>query len=63
MKERAAQRANSDLLGMADVVAHGQACTQLPRAEGGAYAYLIETSEGSILWKDTGGIGPVSYET
>ena len=40
---------------MAHVVAQGQACTKLPIAEGGAYAYLIETSEESILWKDTWG--------
>ena len=40
---------------MADLVAHGQSCTKLPRAEGCAYTYLIETSEGSILWKDTWG--------
>jgi L-ascorbate metabolism protein UlaG (beta-lactamase superfamily) len=26
-----------------------------PRAEGGAFAYLIETPEGSIFWKDTSG--------
>jgi len=55
LKERAAQRATSDLPRMADVVAHRRACTQSPRAEGGAYAYLIETAEGSILWKDTSG--------
>jgi len=28
---------------------------QRPRGEGGAFAYLIETPEGSILWKDTSG--------
>jgi L-ascorbate metabolism protein UlaG (beta-lactamase superfamily) len=28
---------------------------QRPRGEGGALAYLIETPEGSILWKDTSG--------
>ena len=55
LEERASQRANSELSGMADVVAHRQACSQTPRAEGGAYAYMIETSEGSILWKDTSG--------
>ena len=53
--ERADQRATSEVPGMVEVVAHRQACTQSPRAEGGAYAYLIETSEGSILWKDTSG--------
>jgi L-ascorbate metabolism protein UlaG (beta-lactamase superfamily) len=55
LKERASQRATSNLPGMAEVVTHRQACTQSPRAEGGAYAYLIETAEGSILWKDTSG--------
>ena len=49
------QRAASRLPGTAEVVAHRQACTQTPRGEGGAYAYLIETSEGSILWIDTSG--------
>jgi L-ascorbate metabolism protein UlaG (beta-lactamase superfamily) len=28
---------------------------QRPRGEGGAFAYLIETPEGSIFWKDTSG--------
>jgi L-ascorbate metabolism protein UlaG (beta-lactamase superfamily) len=55
LKERASQRAASQQPGMADVVAHRRACTQAPRAEGGAYAFLIETPEGSILWKDTSG--------
>lgn len=55
LKERASQRAASPLPGMSEVVAHRRACTQSPRGEGGAYAYLIETPEGSILWKDTSG--------
>ena len=41
--------------GMAEVAAHRQASDQRPRGEGGALAYLIETPEGSILWKDTSG--------
>ena len=40
---------------MTEVMNHRNSCTQSPRAEGGAYAYLIETPEGSILWKDTSG--------
>jgi L-ascorbate metabolism protein UlaG (beta-lactamase superfamily) len=55
LRDRATQRAANDQPGMAEVMAHRQACTQSPRAEGGAYAYLIETTEGSILWKDTSG--------
>ncbi|MGH2585774.1 MAG: hypothetical protein ACRDJE_12745, partial [Dehalococcoidia bacterium] len=41
--------------GMQAVAAHRRANTQRPRGEGGALAYLIETPEGSILWKDTSG--------
>ncbi len=55
LEERAAARAASDRPGMAEVNAHRQACAQQPRGEGGAFAYLIETPEGSILWKDTSG--------
>jgi L-ascorbate metabolism protein UlaG (beta-lactamase superfamily) len=55
LKDRAIQRSNSDEPGMSDVLAHRQACNQFPRQEGGAYAYLIETPEGSIFWKDTSG--------
>jgi L-ascorbate metabolism protein UlaG (beta-lactamase superfamily) len=44
-----------DRLGMAEVRQHRQQSNQRPRGEGGAFAYLIETPEGSILWKDTSG--------
>ena len=55
LAERAASRAGSQQSGMEEVNAHRQMCTQRPRAEGGAFAYLIETAYGSILWKDTSG--------
>jgi L-ascorbate metabolism protein UlaG (beta-lactamase superfamily) len=37
------------------VLAHLAATGPSPRGDGGALAYLIETPEGSILWKDTSG--------
>ena len=40
---------------MANIASHRQETDQHPRGEGGALAYLIETPEGSILWKDTSG--------
>jgi hypothetical protein len=52
---RAGSRAASSRPGMAEVQAHTAANTQRPRGEGGALAYLIETPQGSILWKDTSG--------
>ena len=52
---RASRRAAPDRPGMDAVIAHRQASNQRPRGEGGAFAYLIETPEGSILWKDTSG--------
>lgn len=55
LAERAASRAGSQEPGMAEVSAHRLMCTQHPRGEGGAFAYLIETPYGSILWKDTSG--------
>ena len=55
LAQRAASRANSQEPGMAQVAAHRESCTQRPRGEGGAFAYLIETAYGSILWKDTSG--------
>lgn len=55
LAERAAARARSQEPGMAEVAAHREMCTQHPRGEGGAFAYLIETPYGSILWKDTSG--------
>jgi len=54
LRTRAGSRA-SDRPGMAEVQAHRAACTQHPRGEGGALAYLIETPYGSIFWKDTSG--------
>ncbi len=52
---RAGRRQSSDVPGMDAVRAHQQSNRQRPRGEGGAFAYLIETPEGSILWKDTSG--------
>jgi hypothetical protein len=40
---------------MAEVAVHRQQSNQRSRGEGGARDYLIETPEGSILWKDTSG--------
>ena len=37
------------------VMAHLAATGPSPRGDGGALAYLIETPEGSIFWKDTSG--------
>jgi L-ascorbate metabolism protein UlaG (beta-lactamase superfamily) len=37
------------------VAAHLAASDRHPRGDGGALAYLIETPEGSIFWKDTSG--------
>ena len=39
----------------ANVQGHRRETDLHPRGEGGALAYLIETPEGSILWKDTSG--------
>lgn len=38
-----------------DVATHLKESDRLPRGEGGALAYLIETPAGSILWKDSSG--------
>jgi L-ascorbate metabolism protein UlaG (beta-lactamase superfamily) len=38
-----------------DVAAHLAESDRHPRSDGGALAYLIETPQGSILWKDTSG--------
>ena len=51
----AALRAPSSEPGMAEAEVHRTECTQQPRGEGGALAYLVETPLGSILWKDTSG--------
>jgi L-ascorbate metabolism protein UlaG (beta-lactamase superfamily) len=55
LTERAGTRFDISRPGMAEVAAHRQQSNQRPRGEGGALAYLIETPEGSILWKDTSG--------
>jgi L-ascorbate metabolism protein UlaG (beta-lactamase superfamily) len=39
----------------AEVATHLKESDRLPRGEGGALAYLIETPAGSILWKDSSG--------
>jgi L-ascorbate metabolism protein UlaG (beta-lactamase superfamily) len=46
---------HDDRPGMDAVRAHFASCPHRPRGDGGALAYLIETPEGSILWKDTSG--------
>jgi L-ascorbate metabolism protein UlaG (beta-lactamase superfamily) len=38
-----------------EIRAHMAACGPAPRGDGGALAYLIQTPEGTILWKDTSG--------
>ena len=55
LDNQAALRAASSEPGMAEAEAHRMECTQQPRGEGGALAYLVETRLGSILWKDTSG--------
>ncbi len=55
LDSRAAQRASSNVPGMAEAESHMRECAQRPRGEGGALAYLFETPHGSILWKDTSG--------
>ncbi len=51
---RGMEMLHSGALG-ADVAAHMHESDRLPRGEGGALAYLIETPAGSILWKDSSG--------
>lgn len=55
LAQRAAARSASMQPGIAEVQEHTRQSNQRPRGEGGALAYLIETPEGSILWKDTSG--------
>jgi L-ascorbate metabolism protein UlaG (beta-lactamase superfamily) len=55
LTSRAGRRMDGGRPGMEEIAAHRQASNQHPRGEGGALAYLIETPEGSILWKDTSG--------
>jgi L-ascorbate metabolism protein UlaG (beta-lactamase superfamily) len=38
-----------------EVASHLRDSDRHPRSDGGALAYLVETPEGSILWKDTSG--------
>jgi L-ascorbate metabolism protein UlaG (beta-lactamase superfamily) len=52
---RGQRRDSTDAPGMAEVRAQRAQNRQRPRGEGGALAYLIETPEGSVLWKDTSG--------
>ena len=47
--------ADADAEARADLARHREESDQHPRGDGGALAYLIETPEGSILWKDTSG--------
>lgn len=55
LQARQGRRGSDERPGMAEVRTHLGANRQHPRGEGGAFAYLIETPEGSILWKDTSG--------
>jgi L-ascorbate metabolism protein UlaG (beta-lactamase superfamily) len=52
---RAGRRDTADAPGLEEIRAQRARNTQRPRGEGGALSYLIETPEGSILWKDTSG--------
>ncbi len=52
--DRAMTMLHSGALG-ADVASHLKVSDRLPRGDGGALAYLIETPAGSIFWKDTSG--------
>jgi L-ascorbate metabolism protein UlaG (beta-lactamase superfamily) len=51
---RGMEMLHSGALG-AEVAAHMHESDRLPRGEGGALAYLIETPAGTILWKDSSG--------
>jgi L-ascorbate metabolism protein UlaG (beta-lactamase superfamily) len=55
LSSRAGRRMDGSQPGMEEIAAHRQASDQHPRGEGGALAYLIDTPDGSILWKDTSG--------
>lgn len=46
---------DDDRPGMDAVRAHFASCPHRPRGDGSALAYLIETPEGRIMWKDTSG--------
>ena len=45
----------ADRQALAAVAEHLKMSDQHPRGDGGSLAYLIETPEGSLLWKDTSG--------
>src|SRR5581483_8893493 len=51
---RGMEMLHSGALG-ADVAQHMKESDRHPRGEGGTFAYLIETPDGSILWKDSSG--------
>jgi L-ascorbate metabolism protein UlaG (beta-lactamase superfamily) len=55
MEKRSFRRRPDDRPGAAEMQAHLRESDQHVRSDGGALAYLIETPEGSILWKDTSG--------
>lgn len=55
LADRASRWGASPAPGMREVAQHRRECDQQPRGEGGALAYLIETPQGTILWKDTSG--------
>lgn len=55
LDRRSARLWRSDKPEMASIVAHRRETDLYDRGDGGALAYLIETPEGSILWKDTSG--------
>lgn len=55
MEEKSFRRRPADRPGMAEMLAHLRESDQQDRGDGGALAYLIETPEGSVLWKDTSG--------
>ena len=55
LEARPLRRQPSDRPGAAELQAHLQESDQHARGDGGALAFLIETPEGSVLWKDTSG--------
>jgi L-ascorbate metabolism protein UlaG (beta-lactamase superfamily) len=55
LSRRAERRTAGEAPGMEEVRALRARNNQRPRGEGGAFAYLLETPEGSIFWKDTSG--------
>ncbi len=55
LSARSFRRRGGERPGMAEMEAHLKESDQHVRGDGAALAYLIETPEGSILWKDTSG--------